>query len=319
MQCMQPPLRASLLAPRRHGRQNGSRANSAHHRLLVLPLCQLITMEVRPLAVPAAVPLALRSSLARQTLPPGHHALQACLSITPSAPPAGGYRGSAPAAATAAFRLPRPHLQRQRRRYSHQPCAQQPAVAATAVPEAAAELDAAGREQWAAASALVQQRCAVDAEAADAVLLKAFGWKGQAFWRQVRRRVDDGAFSLLRTRPQSLGHRCCLFDSSPGAVLHAPPPALLPACRSVSSRRPAPHKWLLRSTSWQELAFRSRWTWVPWCPPSRRRWGCGWSSCRRMCRWGWAEGPFGVWRRRCRRGTAGGYTSACAVLQGFGS
>lgn len=59
-------------------------------------------------------------------------------------------------------------------------------MVAAAVPEAAAELDDAGREQWAAASALVQQRCGLDGEAADAALLKAFGWKGQAFWRQVR-------------------------------------------------------------------------------------------------------------------------------------
>ena len=165
-------------------------------------------MEVRPLAARLCKrqSLALRpcSVLLSQTPPPGQHALQACLSITSSAPPAGGCRGSAAAAATAAFHFPRPHLRRQRRRYSHRPCAQQPAVAATAVPEAAAELDAAGREQWAAASALVQQRCAVDAEEADAALLKAFGWKGQGFWRQVRRRVDDGAIFLLRTRPQSL-------------------------------------------------------------------------------------------------------------------
>lgn len=56
---------------------------------------------------------------------------------------------------------------------------------ARAVPEAAVELAPEQQEQWAACSEVVQQRCGLEAAAAESALLKAFGWKGQGFWRQV--------------------------------------------------------------------------------------------------------------------------------------
>ncbi|KAI3429720.1 hypothetical protein D9Q98_010036 [Chlorella vulgaris] len=66
-----------------------------------------------------------------------------------------------------------------------QPCgsSRRSLAAPQAVPEA---LEAVEQEQWVACSELVQQRCGLDADAADAALLKAFGWKGQGFWRQER-------------------------------------------------------------------------------------------------------------------------------------
>ncbi|EFN60127.1 hypothetical protein CHLNCDRAFT_133495 [Chlorella variabilis] len=51
---------------------------------------------------------------------------------------------------------------------------------------AAVELAPEQQEQWAACSEVVQQRCGLEAAAAESALLKAFGWKGQGFWRQER-------------------------------------------------------------------------------------------------------------------------------------
>lgn len=55
--------------------------------------------------------------------------------------------------------------------------------------EPAAELSPEGQQQWAAARELLLERCGLEGEAADAALLKAFGWKGQGFWRQVGRHL----------------------------------------------------------------------------------------------------------------------------------
>ncbi|KAL4421621.1 hypothetical protein ABPG75_010912 [Micractinium tetrahymenae] len=59
-------------------------------------------------------------------------------------------------------------------------------AAAAALPEEAAELSAEAHQQWAQCLALLQERCGLEGEAANAALLKAFGWKGQGFWRQER-------------------------------------------------------------------------------------------------------------------------------------
>lgn len=60
------------------------------------------------------------------------------------------------------------------------------AAAARAVPEAAAELEPAEQEQWGVCVELLEQRCGLTPAAADTCLLRAFGWKGQGFWRQER-------------------------------------------------------------------------------------------------------------------------------------
>jgi hypothetical protein len=54
------------------------------------------------------------------------------------------------------------------------------------VPDAAAELEPAGQEQWGVCVELLEQRCRLTPAAADTCLLRAFGWKGQGFWRQER-------------------------------------------------------------------------------------------------------------------------------------
>ncbi|KAL4450224.1 hypothetical protein ABPG77_010893 [Micractinium sp. CCAP 211/92] len=65
---------------------------------------------------------------------------------------------------------------------------------AAALPAEAAELPPEAQQQWAQCAALLQERCGLEGEAANAALLKAFGWKGQGFWRQERvQQVPDPA------------------------------------------------------------------------------------------------------------------------------
>ena len=119
----------------------------------------------------------------------------ACAQALPAAPCSGRRQVAAAAAAAAAACCPaQPRLWRAPARRPGSSSSgggasgrqQRIALAAAAVPAEAAELEAEGQQQWAAAAALLQERCGLEPEAADAALLKAFGWKGQAFWRQVR-------------------------------------------------------------------------------------------------------------------------------------
>lgn len=64
---------------------------------------------------------------------------------------------------------------------------------AAAVPAEAAELSPEAQQQWAQCAALLHERCGLEGEAAHAALLKAFGWKGQGFWRQVGPTGGKGA------------------------------------------------------------------------------------------------------------------------------
>ena len=142
-----------------------------------------------------------------------------------------------PAFATAAAgsRCPTPAMQRRQRLVGPHSRAGKVAARAATVPEpVAAELDPAGLEQWAACAELVQQRCGLDADAADTALLRAFGWKGQGFWRQERvkevpsqEQVDaaldflaglgiaEGDLGpLVRTFPEALGLRVALMQDT---------------------------------------------------------------------------------------------------------
>lgn len=47
-------------------------------------------------------------------------------------------------------------------------------------------LSAEEQQQWVACAAILADRCGLEGDAADLALLKAFGWKGQGFWRQER-------------------------------------------------------------------------------------------------------------------------------------
>lgn len=73
-------------------------------------------------------------------------------------------------------------------------CSRLRSSATSTVPEAVTE--ASDREQWAACNQLVQQRCGASEDEANTALLRAFGWKGQGFWRQVITRLSSGESSL---------------------------------------------------------------------------------------------------------------------------
>ena len=118
---------------------------------------------------------------------------------------------------------------RQQRSSTVAASAPEAATTAVSLPEpAAAELDAEGRRAWGACAELLAARCGLDREAANAALLKAFGWKGQGFWRQVGR-VRVGAGGGRR--------RGCLAASRRSS--------------SVSTSWP----WCLRSTPQNTLSF----------------------------------------------------------------